>query len=252
MRKKQLKFRGKKSLKWIPFKGLTIKVKDDAVFYNGHKFRVWNSLKIKGKIKSGCFTQDSLGRWFVSFTYEAPLQQTEGIGEVGIDLGLKTTAVCTNGKELELKSLDEWDQKIANLQRARKFKRAKVIHKKKTNIRKDKINKFALDLVKSNNLIAIGNVHGFTKGNLAKSRYQNSWSLLKNVLEFKSLEYGVSYKEVSEKFSTQTCSECGSIEGPRGLAGLSVRFWVCSCGVGLKRDVNSAIIHLNRAKCLAS
>ncbi len=194
-----------------------------------------------------------MGRWFVSFSYEEKiLKFPQGIGKVGIDLGLKDTAVCSNGKVLNIKDLDHLDKKIAKMQRAKNFTRAKVLHKKKENIRKDRFNKFALDLVKTNSLIAIGNITGFQKGNLAKSRYQNAWTLLKNKIEFKCLEYGVTFQETNEYLTTQTCSVCGSIEGPRGIEGLGVRDWICSCTARLNRDVNAAINILSRAKCLAS
>lgn len=250
--KKQLRFRGKKSKKWIPFKGQTIKICNDTIVYDGKKFRIWNSFKIPGEIKSGCFSQDSTGKWFISFIYEAELKNSNGRDQVGIDLGLKTTATCSNGETLELKSLSVLDKKIANLQKARRFKRVKIVHKKKSNIRKDRIYKFALGLVKTNDLIAVGNISGFTSGKLAKSRYQNSWSMLRRHLEFKAAEYQVSFCEVSEYLTTQRCNICGSIEGPRGIKELSVREWACSCGAGLNRDVNAAINILSRARCLAS
>ena len=122
-------------------------------------------------------------KWFVSLTYEAEPHQSEGINQVGIDLGLKTTATCSDGRELNLKDLDNLDKRIARLQRVKGKKRVTALHKKKANIRKDRINKFARDLVKTNNLIAIGNVQGFTQGRLAKSRHQNLWPILKGQRE---------------------------------------------------------------------
>lgn len=251
--KKQLKFRGIKSLRWIPFDGQTIKLCDGFVKYNKHNFRIWQSMKINSKIKTGCFTCDATGKWFVVFNYEtAEIKQSLGQESVGIDLGYKTTATCSNGKVVDVNDLKQLDKRIAKLQRARKFKLVKVLHKKKVNIKNDRFNKFALDLVKTNNLVAIGNLTGQTKGHYAKTAYQNSWSLLRKKLEFKCLEYGVNYQEVSEYLTTQQCNVCEAINGPKGLKELSVRFWVCSCGAELNRDINAAINILNRAKCLAS
>jgi len=251
--KKQIKYRGRKTPKWIPFKCPGIVLKDGVVVYKKKNFRIWQSMKINGKIKSGSFTQDRTGKWFVNFNYEInEVKESFGTQQVGIDLGLKTTAVCSNSQSIDVNDLKIIDKRIAILQRARRFKLVKVLHKKKVNIRNDKFNKFALDLVKTNNLIAIGNVSGFTKGNVAKSRYQNSWTLLKNKLELKCLEYSVSYVEVNEHLTTQTCNICGSVEGPKGIKELSIRFWKCSCGAELNRDINAAINILNRAKCLAS
>lgn len=251
--KKQIRYRGKKSPKWIPFKGQTIKLNDNVVIYNNQNFRIWQSMKINGKIKSGSFIQDTTGKWFVNFSYETDeIKKSLGVEQVGIDLGLKTTASCSNGNTLDVNDLKPLDKRIEKLQRARRFKLIKVLHKKKTNIKKDRFNKFALNLVNINSLVAIGNVNGFLKGNMAKSRYQNSWSLLKTMIEFKCREYSVNYVEINEHLTTQTCNICGSIEGPKGIKELGVRFWVCSCGAELNRDINAAINILNRAKCLAS
>lgn len=251
--KKQLRFRGKKSPKWVPLKKQSIKLNNGIIIYNKKKFRIWQLLKIKGEIKSGSFTQDTTGRWFVNLSYESTeVKQSFGINKVGIDLGLKTTAVCSNGDSLNVNDLKALDHRIAKLQRARRFKLVKVLHNKKVNIKNDRFNKFALNLVNTNSLIAIGNVNGFTKGKMAKSRYANSWSLLKNKIEFKCKEYGIDYCEVNEHLTTQTCNVCGSVEGPKGIKELSVRFWKCSCGAELSRDLNASINILNRAKCLAS
>ncbi len=48
--------------------------------------------------------------------------------------------------------------------------------------------------------------------------------------------------EVASRNSTRTCSACGCLSGPTGLAGLSVRTWVCAeCGTPHDRDQNAAI-----------
>ena len=102
-------------------------------------------------------------------------------------------------------------------------------------------------MVNRNALVAVGDVSGFTKGNCAKSRYNNSWSTFRKWIELKCLEYGAIFKEVDEHLSTQRCNKCGSIEGPKGVKELSVRYWECSCGAGLDRDINAAINILNVA-----
>jgi transposase len=251
--KKQLRFRGEKSRKWVPFKKDAARIRDGVLFYKKTKFRFWKSASINGVIKSGSFVQDNTGRWFINISYECnDIKKSKGTDCVGIDLGLKTTATCSNGKSLDVNDLKEIDKRVARLQRARRFKLAKALQKKKANIKNDRFNKFALDLVNTNNLVAIGNVQGFTTGKMAKSRYANSWSLLKNKIKFKCLEYGVRYLEVSEYLTTQTCNTCGSVEGPKGIKELGVRFWKCSCGAELSRDDNASKNILNRARVLAS
>jgi transposase len=175
--KKQLRFKGKKTLGWIPFKGQSVRLLGDCLVYNGKngkKFRIWKSRSIKGIIKSGSFNQDSLGRWYINITFETKDNKKGLNGQVGLDLGLKTTVTSSNGDQLNLNILNFIDKLVAKQQRAKNKRRVKTLHAYKTNKRKDMINKFALELVKRNTLIAIGNVQGFTKGNLAKSRYNNS------------------------------------------------------------------------------
>lgn len=250
---KQLRYRGKKSPKWIPFKANNSMIKNGVFRYKKNNFRFWDSFKINGIVKSGSFTQDCTGKWWVSISYESSeVKKSEGISQIGIDLGLKNAATCSNGDVLNVSDLDSIDRRINKLQRARRFTLVNTLYTKKSNIKNDRFNKFALNLVKTNNLIAIGNIKGFTKGTVAKSRHQNSWGILKTKLEFKSLEYDVQLCEVSEYLTTQTCNICGAIEGPKGIKELSVRSWICSCGAELNRDINAAINILDRAKCLAS
>jgi transposase len=79
---------------------------------------------------------------------------------------------------------------------------------------------------------------------MAKSVLDAGWSTFRAMLKYKS----AGYVEVDEKFTTQTCAECGSIAGPKGQAGLNKRDWICSgCGASHDRDVNSAIVILSRA-----
>jgi transposase len=52
---------------------------------------------------------------------------------------------------------------------------------------------------------------------------------------------GATFAEVSEAFSTQTCSACDSRGGPKGIAGLGIRAWTCGdCGTVHDRNVNAA------------
>ena len=75
---------------------------------------------------------------------------------------------------------------------------------------------------------------------MAKSVLDAGWSTFRAMLKYKS----AGYVEVDEKFTTQTCSQCGALppERPKGIAGLGIRTWQCSaCGADHDRDVNSAL-----------
>ena len=105
--KKQLRFKSRKNLGWVPFKAAAIRIKDDKFIYNKKLFRIWKSRSFPEnfKLKTGSFSQDTLGRWYVNFVIEYDEKLKCGPNKVGIDLGLKTTAVCSDGKELKLKSI---------------------------------------------------------------------------------------------------------------------------------------------------
>jgi hypothetical protein len=97
-KKIKLKWRSRKrSLGWIPFKAAYIKLQNDTVTYCGHRFRLWLSRPVEGTVKTGSFTQDARGRWYVNFQCEIA-DATEPVGqtELGIDLGLVNQIACSD------------------------------------------------------------------------------------------------------------------------------------------------------------
>ena len=81
------------------------------------------------------------------------------------------------------------------------------------------------------------------KTKMAKSTLDAGWSMFKTMLEYKSHQAGIVFEVVSENYTTQTCSCCGTIpaSSPKGRAGLRIREWVCStCATVHDRDVNAA------------
>lgn len=101
-KKRKLRWRGKRSLGWIPFKASGVKVLDDTVRYAGHTFRFWNSRELPSAVKCGSFSQDSRKRWYVNFVVEVPeAEATAGTKHLGIDHGLKTLATCSDGSKIE-------------------------------------------------------------------------------------------------------------------------------------------------------
>ena len=131
---------------------------------------------------------------------------------------------------------------LATAQRAKKTKRAKAIHAKIRNRRKDFLHKESARLTKEYGLIVIGDVSPskLAKTRMAKSVLDAGWADFKRMLSYKSIRNGGSTLEVSEAYSSQTCSDCGVIGGPKGIAGLGIREWTCDCGTVHDRDVNAA------------
>src|SRR5262249_21324753 len=81
------------------------------------------------------------------------------------------------------------------------------------------------------------------KTRMAKSVGDAGWSMLRNMLSYKSIATGGVMRAVSERYSSQACSACGVIPAgsPKGLGALGVRQWRCDeCGTVHDRDVNAA------------
>ncbi len=96
--------------------------------------------------------------------------------------------------------------------------------------------------MKNNAAIFVGDVASakLVKTKMAKSTLDAGWAMFKTALEYKCRQAGVVFEVVNEAYSTQACSSCGSVEGPKGLSDLGKRRWTCSCGAEHDRDVNAA------------
>jgi len=113
---------------------------------------------------------------------EIETQKSKGLGQIGIDLGLKTTARCSNGTVLERQDFYRKSaEKLGKAQRANKKKQVRNIHAKIKNQRADAIHKFTTQLVKENRLIVVGNVSSkaLAKTKMAKSVLDAGWFMLK-------------------------------------------------------------------------
>jgi transposase len=258
-KKIKLRWRSKKkSLGWIPFKAAYIRVDGPTVTYCGHRFRLWLSRPLVGQVKTGSFTQDSRGRWYVSLQCDVPeLHGPPAPAEVGIDLGLKDQIACTHLPEpLSRANITRhYAAPLAQAQRARKKKRVKAIHAKITNVRKDWTHKVTTAVARAARLIAVGNVSSpkLARTRFATSTYDAAWGSTRTLLAYKAIRLGGQYVEVSEFRSSCTCSVCNAVTGPSGLRQLGVRVWTCSaCGAVHQRDINSAHIHLRRGRATLS
>ncbi|MGI9297498.1 MAG: RNA-guided endonuclease InsQ/TnpB family protein, partial [Gammaproteobacteria bacterium] len=132
---------------------------------------------------------------------------------------------------------------LAGAQRANKKGRAKTIHAKIANRRKDFLHKTSTRLVNDHAAIFVGNVSssGLAKTNKAKSVLDAGWSTLRTMLNYKAIARSVWFDEVNEAYTTVTCSVCKNRTGPCGQEGLRIGEWLCDeCGVVHDRDINAA------------
>ncbi|MBW2187505.1 MAG: transposase, partial [Deltaproteobacteria bacterium] len=142
-KKDKLKWRtsggSRRSLGFVPFKAGAAKYVNGKIRFAGFFFNVWDSYGLSEfGFKSGSFSEDSRGRWYFNIVIEVAQIKSAGTGEIGIDLGLKTTATCSDGTELARKSFyRNSESKLGKAQRANKKKQVKSIHAKIKNQRND-------------------------------------------------------------------------------------------------------------------
>lgn len=250
-RKRRLKWRSRKrSLGWIPLKMRFLKVQGDTIRYQKRRFRFWNSRPIQGIPKTGSFSQDAQGRWYLNIQCEvADPGEPIGTTEIGIDLGCMDQIACSDIEEPYTRSnlTRLYEDRLAMAQRAHKKRRVTALHAKIANIRRDWTHKVTTEIVTRASFLAIGDVSStkLAKTPLAKSIYDAAWGIARGCLRYKAIRLGIPVTEPHEFRSSLTCADCLAETGPRGLRGLGVRVWTCAnCGKTHQRDHNSARNHL--------
>ena len=198
--------------------------------------------------------KDTAGRYFASFVVEVgtePLPEVDS--EVGIDLGLATFAVMSDGTVIESpKFFRRAERRLRKAQQAlsRKDKgsknRAKArirvakAHATVADTRRDWAHKQSTTLIRENQAIYVEDlcVTGLVRTWLAKSVHDAAWGMFVQMVEEKAARYGRYFSKVDRWFpSSQTCSVCGRVDGKKPL---HVREWTCPCGVVHDRDGNAA------------
>lgn len=237
----------RRSLGWVPFKAGAACWKQGQVYHNGHFFKVWDSYGLSQyQFRSGSFSEDARGRWYFNVVVDAQIKPSTGQEQIGIDLGLKDVATCSDGTRLEnARFYRDLEPALASVQRSGKKARVRAIHAKIANRRKDALHKFSRALVERCGTIIVGDVspQKLAKTSMAKSVLDAGWGQLKTMLAYKCDHAGIVFREVSEAYTTQTCSCCGALPAsrPRGIAGLGIREWTCvDCGAVHDRDTNAA------------
>lgn len=192
------------------------------------------------------------GRWFASIQMEVPDSENQAGGAVGIDLGVASMAVLSDGTVYDNGRIErKFRKRIAHAQRnlARKQKGSKnrrkakdrigQLYYKATNLRDDTIHKFTSEVASRYGAVCLEdlNVSGMLKNhNLARSIADVSFAEIRRQFEYKANE--VRFVGRFEPTS-KTCSACG--EKVKSMP-LSVREWACPvCGTRHDRDENAAV-----------
>ena len=201
--------------------------------------------------------RDASGRYFASFVVEVEPTPLPANGKaVGIDLGLASLAVTSDGEKIASpKFLRSALKRLRRLQRNLKHKqrgssrlaiaRRKVakLHAKVADRRLDYLHQLSTRLIRENQTVVLEdlNVSGMLKNRkLARSISDAGWRQLRILLESKAEQYGREVVVINRWLPTsQVCSTCGHHDGKKDL---SVREWQCpSCGTVHDRDINAAL-----------
>jgi transposase len=199
----------------------------------------------EGKIKCGRVVKRASG-WYLCLFIDAEPKVIERVafGKVGIDSGFSNLLTTSDGEIIEHpRELEASAERLAQAQRGHNKQLAARIQERIANRKRDRNHKLSRRLVSENIFIAFtkDNIRGMAK-RFGKSVASSAHYQLRQMLSYKMPKSGGTYVEPESKFSTKTCSECGSQSGPTGFAGLSVRQWECNvCGAQHDRDVNAAI-----------
>ncbi|MGH8132245.1 MAG: RNA-guided endonuclease InsQ/TnpB family protein, partial [Steroidobacteraceae bacterium] len=232
-RRPYLRYRGKKSLPWVPLKGRHVKREDEAFRFAGNTFRVFYSRPLPdGKIKHGTnFSCDRRGHWFLNIAIELVDPPSRTLHRsLGIDLGLRAFATLSTGEKIQRPShYRDLENRLSQAQRARKKRLAAGIHSRIRNSRRAFLHKVSHRIVREFDYIAVGNVNAAepARTKMAKSVLDASWSTFRAMLAYKAVKHGARYEEVDERFSSQVCSGCGGLPNSRpiGTADLGIRQW---------------------------
>jgi putative transposase len=219
------------------------------------EIRIEYSREIVGKMKTCSVIRDA-DHWYISITAETNpvITKTTNTKSVGIDLGIKSFAVLSDGEVIDNpRHTRKSEQKLAKEQRrlSRKKKgsnnRKKQIlvvartHRKIRNQRNDFLHKTSTNLVREYGKLVFENLNikGMVKNHkLAKHISDCSWNRLIQLVQYKAEEAGVEVVLINPRNTTQICSGCGEIV-PKDL---SDRIHCCPhCGLVMDRDLNASI-----------
>lgn len=218
--------------------------------------------RFRGSVKTVTVSMTPSGKYYASVLVDTSIQELQAAEPqekttVGIDLGVKSLAVCSDGRTFDNpKKLHHSLQRLAILQKrlSRKQKgsanrdkaRVKIARLQEhiSNCRKDNLHKITHTLTHDSQVRTICmenlNVKGMQRNHhLAQSVADASFGMFLTMLEYKCRWYGVNLIKIGRFApSSKTCGKCGHVY--KGLK-LSERSWICpECGTHHDRDFNAA------------
>jgi putative transposase len=236
-----------------------VRVKPDGYWVKLEKLatlvNMTEELRFVGKITSATISTDG-EHWFISFNVE--VEKPEGYQHpqesVGIDLGVKTLAVLSNGVQFENQKLLRSElnkvkrlnrelsrrKKDSNRWKATKLKLARL-HRKIANRRLDYIHKMTTKIAQTYRIVGMEdlNIAGMLHNHkLALSIADAGFGEINRQMAYKVDWFNGELVKIGRFFpSSKLCSVCGAIKSDLTL---SDRLYICECGNKKDRDWNAA------------
>ena len=234
--------------------GFSLKGKEVYLAKIGNVKPIW-SRDLPSAPSSVTVIKDSADRYFLSFVVDIePVNIEAKNPSIGIDLGIKTFAVMSNGDQAESPDYSRLDKKVRQLQKklARQQKDSKRRNKTRLKIakldnriadtRQDFLHKLSTKVVSENQTIVLEDlkVSGMVKNRkLSRAISLQGWRQFRSLCEGKSQKLGRDFHVISRwEPTSQVCSECGYRWGKLAL---KVRTVKClNCRTEHDRDENAA------------
>ena len=259
----------------IQFTDTHVKVEGFSMSKRRNKQKLnWIRLCEKGRIPTNCrymnprFTYDGL-YWYVSVGFEVDITNTLASNEgIGIDLGIKDLAVCSNGSTYKninkIQKVKKLEKRKRRLQRSisRRYEKNKKgvsycktsniikrekellkVNKRLTNIRKNYLHQTTTEIIRRKpSFICMEdlNVSGMIKNrHLSKAVQQQGFYEFRRQIEYKS-EWSNILVIIADRFfpSSKLCSCCGTVKTDLKL---SDRTYKCECGNVIDRDFQASL-----------
>ena len=203
------------------------------------------------------------GVWFASFTVEdgQPAPPMKDGPTIGVDVGVGTLAVCSNGLQVEnpkalkgaLRRLRRMDKAIARSRnvhgrsthsnrRERLYAKRRKVHARIVQVRNDNHHKATAAIAECAGRVVVEtlNVAGMIRNRrLSRAIADAGMSGFLAKLEYKCAWYGAEFLKADRWFpSSKLCAHCGWHNGELTLA--DRQWWCGSCGALNDRDGNAA------------